>query len=291
VKPIALYNYKVDTQKEVVFCDEKPLDCVDTARKAQVVSKRTFSLFTWIYFYAVDLLVHLFTSFQKKQFTVTSGLVGNLIKEQDVVLKQRKKVDEFVKKHFKVISQNVKNLDEAEVLCLGETHGTYRHMSNNAKLIDALSDEKDLILVEHDEKLSFRSDQAKYVKRPIPIKGWDKIDQVGLNEISRKLRIDDMSSLISMIFFGRLPREKLEDMQWANQKIIDELPERNQHMCQTIEKNRAKERRTYTIAGSGHLSSPEGKMYDGLNKKPQEVAFQETLAYLKTKKHAILVPK
>lgn len=291
MKPLEICNYRVNAQDAVVLCNDRPMDCVDTARKAQIVSKRTFGLFTWIYFYAVDILAHLFSTFKKRQFSETSSLARQVIDDQNKFVKQRNKVAEYVKNNFKVVSQNVKHLDEAEVICFGETHGTYRHMSNNAKVIDALSEpDSDLILVEHDEHLKFRSDQAKYVKKPLPVKGWDKLDEATINEISSKLKLDPMS-IISMIFFGRLPEEKVEEMQWANQKIIDDLPERNQHMCKTIEENGVKDRRIYVIAGSGHLSSPKGKMYEGLNKDPQEVAFRETLAYLKGKKYAILIPK
>jgi hypothetical protein len=292
VRPIDLSNYRIDSAQSVVFCGDRPLDCVETARKATAVSRRTFRIFEWVYFYAVDLLAHLFATFKKRQFTEIRALAGNLIADQKKFLKLRTKVSEFVKNHFKVISKNIEHLDEAEVICLGETHGTYRHMSNNGKLIDILSEpDSDLVLVEHDENLpTFRSDQAKYVKRPLPIKGWDKLDEETLQEISSKLDLDPMS-LISMIFFGRLPIQKLEEIQWANQKIIDDLPARNQHMCQTIEENRGKGRRIYVIAGSGHLSLPKGKMYRGLDVKPQEEAFQETLTYLKTTKHAILIPK
>jgi hypothetical protein len=293
VKTIEVNSYSIDSVNEVVICDGVPLGCVETAKKAQAVSKKNFSFFTWVYFYAVDLLAYLFSSFKKRQFTEISTLVDPIIAEQKTFIQQRKKISDFVKKHFEVISQNVKHLDEAEVICFGETHGTYHHMFHNAQVIDALAEpESDLILVEHDDKLSFRSDQAKYVKTPLPVKGWDKLDEKIIKELSKKLSLDPIS-LISQIFFGRISTKKLEDMKWATQKIIDDLPDRNRHMCKTIEENRAKKRRIYTIAGSGHLSMPDKKKVDYLNtdSKPQEVAYKETLEYLKTKKHAILIPK
>jgi len=77
VKPLNINNYSIDAQKQVVFCDGKALGCVETAKKAGLVSKRTFGFFTWVYFYAVDLLSSHFSTFKKLQFSETTALANN----------------------------------------------------------------------------------------------------------------------------------------------------------------------------------------------------------------------
>jgi uncharacterized iron-regulated protein len=99
----------------------------------------------------------------------------------------------FFQEQYKCIDSNITNLEEAEVICLGETHDKETDERKNAWLIDLLYKPGDVILVEgldkDEEKVSYRevsylASQARFVKKTVKIKGWDsqeahnKIDDV-----------------------------------------------------------------------------------------------------------------
>ncbi len=283
-------NYTVDSVNQMIRCKEESLDCVDLAIRIEQISNKSFGFFQWLYFYAIDILSYLSYSFKERQFGEASQLCKIVLDSQKNHLRLQEKIDRYVRDHFHVISSNVEHINDAEVICLGETHGTFSHMYRNAQLIDAISEKQDLLLVEHDDNLSFRSDQAKYLRKQLPLKGWDKLDADTIEELSLAMQMDPID-LIGLIFFGEFPIDREEQINWANQKIIDDLPGRNSHMCKTIEENRKPGRRIYVIGGKGHFTPPQNLSENGLDFTPQNEAYKQTLSYLKTKKYAVMIPK
>ncbi|MBX7066336.1 MAG: hypothetical protein K1X28_03815 [Parachlamydiales bacterium] len=289
MKTIAINNYNIDAKNFVVSCNNQKVGCVETATKITQLSKKTFGIFEWLKFYAIDLLADIFQSFKEKQFTIVKLHAQKIIFDQNKYLKGVEKVDRFVREHFEIVSKNVDHIHEAEVICLGETHETLSHMLRNAQLIDALGEPNDLILVEHDETRKERSDQARFVRKPIEVKGWDKRDPELMEELAAAYDINP-NDVIMQILFGDKPTDRTEEVDAILQKIVDNLPERNESMCKTVEENSCPGRRIYVISGQGHLKPPTSLVKDGINLEGQKRAFDETLEYLKTKKYAILVP-
>jgi hypothetical protein len=279
VKSIKISDYNFDYDAYEVLCDQQPLNCLKAAFKVQEVCQTVFSFLDWIYYFCLDVLAYFLRSFKERQFFELSPMVEKIQDAQEKILVQYQKVESFVKNKFKVLAKNVEYLVQAEVICLGESHGNQEHMQNNALLIDVLSEkDTDLILVEHDEEGAFRSDQAKYVRSPVPVQGWDKIDQTTLQK------------MISILKLPKSSPQREKKLSWVTQKILDDLPGRNRYMTQTIESYLSENKRIYVIAGRGHFSLLKGERIAGYNYQPLEICVQETLDYLKTKKFAILVP-
>lgn len=270
------------------------MDCLGAVSKAQVVSRRTFGLFQWCYFLALDLLAYVLKTFKARQFSEIRELSEEMIEAQEIYIERKDKIEQFAKENFKMIS-NVDHLDEAEVICFGETHWNNRHMRNHALLIDALCEQDDLILLEYDEKYGKREpDAASYVQQSLTKMGWDKrdpsadaTDKIGLR-LNQELSLPTLIRRILDRVFPRLAKLEEKERDYL-QKVFDELPERNRRLCKTIEENQKKDRRIYAIVGSSHLRPSKEKKNDGINREPQTQAFNETLAYLQTKKYAILI--
>lgn len=289
MKLVAINNYQIDAKNFNVLCDEKVVGCVETAAKITEVSKKTFGCFTWLKFYAIDFLANFFQYFKERQFSIASAHSQKIVTGQKLYLKTAEKVDRFIRDHFEIVSKNVDHVLEAEIICLGETHETLSHMLRNGQLIDAIGESDDLILVEHDDSQNCRSDQARYVQKPIEIRGWDKRDPELMDELQALYEVNPID-IIGQILFGDAPIDRSEESDALFQRIIDGLPERNRHMCKTIDANFYPGRRIFVIAGQGHFRPPATMHKDGINLQSQQKAYDETLAYLKGKKYAILVP-
>lgn len=99
--------------------------------------------------------------------------------------------------------------------------------------------------------------------------------------------------------FSRLRAEKQFDEARKNsiateeEKIIAKIPERNRHMCQVIQKELSSARKVFVIGGKTHFQEMRppfvGEDKDEWRKKYVDHV-QETLAFLKQKKFAILIP-
>lgn len=275
MRPISINSYLIDSKNRLVVCDGRPIGCVEIATKAQIVSRCTFGIFQWLYFYALDLFAHLSGAFKERQFSETRNLSEIIIKGQEDFINRRDKIQQFAKKNFKIVS-NVDHLDEAEIICFGEQHHMKDQMHNNALLIDALSESDDLLLLEYDEKTMRTPDQARFVNRPLRRIGWDKRD------MNREA--------VEQIELGFNQPNMKEAERIFVQKVIDGFPERTLHLCKTIEENYKKDRRIYLIAGSDHLMPPKPANNSHLNMEPHLRSFKQISECLQTKKYAVLVP-
>lgn len=291
MKMIDVNKYYYDPEKQIVLCEETPLDCVATAHKVQA---RSVGIFEWTYFYIVDFLAKYFDSFKQRQFIEVKGLASEIVGHQKAFLKKRAEILELVQKKYRVDS-NVEHLDEAEVICFGETHTNDRHRAVNAALIDTLCEEDDRILTEHDED-GRRTDQAKYVKHPLKVVGWDLNTDGAIRQLAEasQIQIRSLDEALRVILFGQFPRRHEIKVQKAVQRVFNELPARNGNMCKKIGEHSLKGRRLYVIAGSDHLRPTiysNTRYSRWLDRRPQDQAFQQTRNYLKTKKFAILTPR
>lgn len=286
---MVIRNYSIDANNFSVLCENKPVGCVETAAIVAQQSKTTFKFYDWLKFYILDFLATHFQSFKQRQFSIVSGLTKEILCVQKKFLKTAEKVNRFISNHFDIYSKNVNDVCEAEVICLGEIHGTLSHMLRNGQLIDALATKDDLLLVERDDNIGGQSDQDKFVQSPIQIKGWDKRDPDLEYELTSSLGAR-ATNAIGRLLFGDESRNGAEDTRELFQKVIDNLPDRNQHMCKVIANHLKPGRRIFVIAGKGHFLLPDENKKEDLNLEGQRIAVEETLDYLQTKKYAILVP-
>lgn len=282
--------YQIDSKTFSATCGHKPLSLYESAHKASVISHRSLGFFQRIYYLALDLLAT-FGFFKERRFELIKENVEEI---QKIFTKWRVKLAKYVDQHFVRISGNVEHLDEAEIIGLGETHIVDAHRVRNAKVIDDLAAPNDLILVEHDERREFRSDQAQFVQSGLQIYGWDDRSGESDDAAGRMNTAATAGALaLPLIFvfpplgiglaassFGYFCSQGKRDG-----KIIDqELPMRNENMCRTIDKCRENGRKIYVIAGSAHFEPSE-------TSQEQQKMYELTINYLKDKKHVLLVPK
>jgi len=216
---------------------------------------------------------------------------------------------------------NVESVDEAQIICLGETHSSGYHRKINGAVIDSLYRPGDIVLVEGEvssEGGKKHSAQISEVKNPVEIRSWDIVK----SESDRKFH-EAMSSEITFRFFmnigvilasfigskilkatygtdyylGAVGRGVLPTVSIASlgikmlRRTYDKLPIRNRNMCETIEEESGlgKNRRIFVIAGITHFQEchPFWKTIGFSN----EGTIHETMKYLEGKKFAILIPR
>lgn len=175
-----------------------------------------------------------------------------------------------IEDQFVVQETNVENLEEAQVVCLGENHHSIAHRLNNSKLINQIACENDILLTEYDERrgTSDAKYQVPYLSKRLSVHGWDT-------------RSDLLDSLAT----------RQDDLTDAETSLLEQiafqtLPQRNQSLCNAVEKYAQTGRRVFVTAGFLHFCPSSG----GSNPL-QDQAYEETVSYLKTKKFAILNPK
>lgn len=247
-----------------------------------------------------------------------------------------------------ILRGNVDQLDEAQVICLGESHGNKSHCRINANIINYFNLNRSILLTEkakelESEDLSFQSEFEKacteeLIDIPIKIDGWDiQFDKQQMKDIEGFMRagiIHKKPRPIHFINGSKLIKlkEDIENSQLSNcertssvfsflctmcctglfvkscnpciskyyeikthkglQKIVDNVPVRNQSMCNSIQKASEIYERVFVVAGSGHFEVVrKGEGREGINYKPSNDAVKKTIKFLKTKKYVILIPK
>lgn len=280
--------YSIYPEEKSIKCDGTDVGCASLAARVQKLGLKSFGILDWIHFYLIDF-AHYFSLFTERRFQILSDFVDLVDDHQQKFLDLRYRVDEFAKKHFN-IQANVDHLDQAEIICLGEIHTNTQHMIMNAEIIDALAEPKELVLVEHDERHKYRSNQAEYVKSDVRKLGWDRYDPEDIQKIVDARRLD-LPKILNVVIGLDYPDWKKEQIREADQEMINALPARNQHMIQTIRSRWKPGKRVYVIAGSGHWMSPKYRFLSGVDLQPQEEMYELTMQFLRTKKFAILVPK
>ncbi len=74
--------------------------------------------------------------------------------------------------------------------------------------------------------------------------------------------------------------------------MVNEVPQRNRNMCESIENALKTHDRVFVMAGSHHFECPEEyEREKGIDYRPAEEAIRETTFFLETTKVAILLPK
>jgi hypothetical protein len=161
--------------------------------------------------------------------------------------------------NFDVIAANVSHLEDAEVICIGETHTNQQHRRNLAALVDSLATKGDLLLLEYDQRKAFRTKQAEFIQTPLLTLGWDQTSEKPLHSL---------------------------------QEIYDDLPRRNAYMTERIAPYALPGRRIFVIAGKDHfLPASPSEQKQIIDRQGQETAYAHLLSFLETKKFVILVPK
>ncbi len=308
MRTIRLNNYEIFKDQLKVECDKQELTCLAAAEKVYQISHQTLGYLDSICYSIIDFLARFSKWFKLRQFLIVGGMATTIINDQKMFLEKRQEIESLVKKNFDVVATNVDHLDEAEVVCLGENHISVKNRIDNAHLIDRLCERDDLILTETEESDPIRHSQAKYVRSPLKIKGWDQLGP------STKKGLDDaciaailtafagISAALNATFFEyALTIAAMKKGYDALQNIVDDLPARNRSLCRKIDSLSKDGRRLYAIAGFSHLQPVEKEgffrrlfckgLFPFADQNPQDVAYRETLASLQKRKFAILVPK
>ncbi len=269
----------------------------------------------------------------------------NLIESNKLQI-QREKINQFIQANYRVYISNVDQLDEAQIICLGESHGNETHRKINAQIVDMLYENESILLVEKssqeiNEESSLLcedeliNDQAKYVKKPIKIQGWDVeynensikelkefvtasmiyekprasyfLSPFRINRISNDLENNQLStcSRITSLFsfccilcctslFVKcctpcIKKYYKKKGYQGFQKIINEVPIRNQKMCETIQNVSETNKKIFIMAGSNHFDFV-GQGLEGIDYGPSNNAVEQTVDFLAAKKFAILIP-
>ncbi|GEM_PF-5498141 len=178
----------------------------------------------------------------------------------DSPVSKDKGFDQILKSRYIVSLNTARTIEEAEVICLAESHNRDDIRLQNAHTIDALYRKGDLLLVEElsDQKISVPLPVTKHIQSPIPVKGWD------------------------------CPLQHVSGLPWFMTALHSNV-ERNESMMRSIDEALQEHPRVFVIAGRLHLydrdpllpQCPESMM-EGI-KKIRE--------FLKTKKSIVLVPK
>lgn len=264
---------------------------------------------------------------------------------EDILQIQRQKINQFIKDNHRVWISNVDNLDEAQIICMGETHGNEIHRKINAEIIDSLFVVNSILLVEKASSepqdvssLLSANEQAKYVKKPIKIQGWDieeddnrtkeltyfvesqmiyekpqvvhfvnpsKMialgDNLENNQLSTSSKVMGLFAFFCTTFCIALfiksctpciKKYYERQVRQGVQKIIHDVPVRNQKMCESIEDALKIYEKIFVIGGGNHFDFVEdGEGVEGLDYTPSNKAVENTIKFLATKKFAILIPK
>lgn len=299
---IELHNYSLNSRDFNAFCDEKPLSLYVAASKVSAISQLSFSFLQKIYYCLLDLFAKV-GCFKERRFQLLKENIAELEKPQKIFLEKRDKLAKLMDEHYVRIAGTVEHLDEAEIIGLGENHNREEHRVRNAKIIDALAESDDLILVEHDESGIHRANcQASFVRSKLPLVGWDdrsgKTTGAAINlqffEMLTDLSLPAYicNKFLGLYMLGCAGAYTLFQMK-ADCEIIDrELVMRNKKMCQVVDQQRKGNRRIYIIAGAGHFQ-PDFHLYSPNSKgsRYQKKMYDQTIDYLKDKKFVLLVPK
>ena len=171
-------------------------------------------------------------------------------------------VEKLINTNYIVSLKSCKTIEDAEVICLAETHNREDIRFQNAKIINTLYRPGDLVLVEelsHDPLTQpFRA--TKYVTVPINIKGWD-------------CGLDDMPGLT-----------------WQLRAIHSNV-NRHNHMHKIIEESLNQHPRIFVIAGRLHLYENDPLFNDKLVPPSMVQAVNNTMEFLKQKRSVVLIPR
>lgn len=213
------------------------------------------------------------------------------------------------------IKANVKSLQEADYIFLGETRLSSAHKKANAAVIDALYREGEIVFIEEnenntkEERGNFHC-QTKFVKSDISIKGWDVESTITLkdkfsNLLPQMLQGGLESGLIATVAMALARNSYHLDKviagiwvccQFINfmnifaKEVCKELPIRNRHMFKILEQNNpGPNKKRYILGGTAHFSAlSETLKQHGFDNTE---AMRELANYLKNKKYVILTPK
>ena len=202
----------------------------------------------------------------------------------------------FIRENFQMTATNISKLEDAEIICLGECHDENKHCKNIATIIDATCGANDLVLVEADDKFSpgwsRRSEQLKYVKKPLKILGWDVRKGPVCAELElARTEFGIYHSLFTKTFrklFSFANYRAIERLTRAEKAYEKDFLERNLHMRRVIDENHSKMEpgsKIYVIAGMGHLAFIKDDNFSREN----VLAVRKIHSYVKTKKFMILI--
>lgn len=217
------------------------------------------------------------------------------------------------------LNSNVSNLNDARIICLGETHFNRNHQQNNGRIIASLYGPKDVVLVEAEENVepnvyqSRIDHQTQYVNKPIQIRGWDIIrpyadwktaasEAKPLIEKSVKLLLGSFiaSSILKSAFGVNLYLDLIipivgiagmfiSHLGKVAKENMKNLPLRNRNMFKVIDSALKEKEKVFVIAGSLHFEKCDATLRRaGLN---NDDCIDETMRFFKDKKYAILTPK
>lgn len=217
--------------------------------------------------------------------------------------------------HYDIVFSTVSNIQDAQVICFGEVHGTVSHKIDSRSLMDVLRCNNDILLLETDHK-----DRDQMPTDWIETGCWDK-DHLSSRDadVLRKefryinlandpcaldlMSLDDLNPdrpcalCCRLLCWGCLvtccrPCVKcwaFPKAQRQAQAIIDGCIKRDESLRDSIEKASEYYSRVFLVAGQGHLQpSPYSKILDY---QAVNASVQKTWDYLATKRAMVLVPK
>lgn len=234
-------------------------------------------------------------------------------------------VQQLIETHYTVFATNVDILEDAEVICFGETHTIEDHRKHSAMIIDELSQPNDVLLLE--EPAPNQPEQySKYLKKQIETQCWDapvsekdKEELLAYSlaeefvqrpscptciEVPENTKIPScclitcaLSAVLcdcicSKIFSSCIRKYYKRKYLQGFQKIIKDCPLRNEFMRKNIERVVSQGKRAFLNSGSAHLRPIDPKRrVKGIDYTAVDQAVEDTLNYLRTKKFIVLIPK
>ena len=224
---------------------------------------------------------------------------------------------------YEITASNVEKLSDAKVICIGEQHDQDHMRKDAAELIDTLTREGDVVLIEDDSQgqiLNVGDIQSKYIKSQVPIYGWDMPLQTNVDFAEAIHRAEHPDSYLRYgSWLGRRIRSLipttpgcktlccfysamccLELLSVASccikkyytieaerlwQEALNEVYDQNVHMNQEILKALNSYERVFVIGGDGHFNKTHDIDEDGFDYTPTHDAVDETINFFK--KHRI----
>ncbi len=171
-------------------------------------------------------------------------------------------IETLVDHRYIITLKTSKTINDAQIICLAETHTREDIRFKNALIINALYRPGDLVLVEDLSHLTLAQPypSTKYVTIPINIKGWD-------------CELDDMPGLPP--FFSQ----------------IHSNINRHNHMHKIIEESLKHHSRIFVIAGRLHLNENDSLFKDPMAPPSMVQAVKNTMLFLKQKRSIVLIPR
>jgi len=230
---------------------------------------------------------------------------------------------------YKVIS-NVDQFEQAQIICLGETHFSTADQTKNANIIDAYYTEgRDLVLTETYADVTtemYRKQiecQTKFVTKNIDIKGWD-IKLMDDNKAFIEKYKQLMPKAIKIMFASMaippilkltlgidyyldyiLPAIGILTVAGSILAACGELISsesvtlRNRNMVEVMKTNFEEDKKLFVTGGHLHFEKVDDYVSRGgmaaqivknSGKFNNEASIDETMAFLITKRYAILIP-